>query len=103
VPHADNKEHAMNYPKLAQHLLRGGDRHSSVYVEGLCAALKLRIEGEPTTVNYPQGSLEFDAYFHGCCRGADEFRNALIEANGDRTEAIARLRAMTGDAERRAA
>lgn len=93
----------MNYPKLAQHLLRGGDRHSSVYVAGLCAALKLRIEGEPTPEPYPQGSIEYDAYYHGCRRGADEFRNALIEANGDRTEAIARLRAMTGEAERRAA
>ncbi|MGK4362873.1 hypothetical protein ACSMFQ_25670 [Ectopseudomonas chengduensis] len=92
----------MNYLKLAQHLLRGGDRHSSVYVDGLCAALKLRIEGEPTTVNYPQGSLEFDAYYYGCRRGADEFRNALVEANGNRTEAIARLQQLAGD-ERRAA
>ena len=93
----------MNYQKLAKHLLRGGERHSSVYVEGLCAALKLRIENQPTTVAYPQGSLEFDAYYYGCRRGADEFRNALIEANGDRAEAIARLRAMTDAAERRAA
>ncbi|SDU75340.1 hypothetical protein [Pseudomonas sihuiensis] len=92
----------MNYLKLAQHLLRGGDRHSSIYIEGLCAALKLRIEGEPTTVNYPQGSLEFDAYYYGCRRGADEFRNALVEANGNRTEAIARLQQLAGD-ERRAA
>lgn len=81
----------MNYLKLAQHLLRGGDRHSSIYVEGLCAALKLRIEGEPTTVNYPQGSLEFDAYYYGCRRGADEFRNALIEADNNRYQAILRL------------
>lgn len=92
----------MNYLKLAQHLLRGGDRHSSVYVDGLCAALKLRIEGEPTTVNYPQGSLEFDAYYYGCRRGADEFRNALVEANGNRYQAILRLQRLAGD-ERRAA
>ena len=84
----------MKYTKLAQHLLRGGERHSSTYVEGLCAALKLRIEGEPTIVNYPQGSLERDAYYYGCRRGADEFRNALVEANGNRAEAIERLRAM---------
>jgi hypothetical protein len=93
----------MNYLKLAQHLLRGGDRHSSVYVDGLCAALKLRIEGEPTTVNYPQGSLESDAYYYGCRRGADEFRNALIEANGNRIDAIARLRELAGEVARRVA
>ncbi len=81
----------MDYQKLAARLLRGGDRHSSIYVEGLCAALKLRIEGEPSTVNYPQGSLEYDAYYYGCRRGADEFRNALIEANGDRAVAIETL------------
>lgn len=93
----------MDYRKLANHLLRGGDRHSPVYVDGLCAALKLRIEGEPTVCNYPQGSLEFDAYFYGCRRGADEFRNALVEANGDREQAIARLQEQAGDAARRAA
>ncbi len=93
----------MNYRKLAHHLLRDGDRHSTVYVDGLCAALKLRIENEPSVCNYPQGSLEFDAYFYGCRRGSDEFRNALVEANGNRAEAIVRLRALAGEAERRAA
>lgn len=93
----------MDYQKLAARLLRGGDRHSSIYVEGLCAALKLRIEGEPSTVNYPQGSLEYDAYYYGCRRGADEFRNALVEANGNRTDAIARLRELAGEVARRAA
>lgn len=92
----------MDYSKLAARLLRGGDRHSSIYIEGLCAALKLRIEGEPSTVNYPQGSLEFDAYYYGCRRGADEFRNALIEANGNRYQAILRLQRLAGD-ERRVA
>ncbi|MBZ9665463.1 hypothetical protein H3221_011955 [Pseudomonas sp. LMG 31766] len=92
----------MDYQKLAARLLRGGDRHSSIYVEGLCAALKLRIEGEPSTVNYPQGSLEYDAYYYGCRRGADEFRNALIEANGDRAVAIETLRRLAS-VERRVA
>lgn len=92
----------MDYQKLAARLLRGGDRHSSIYVEGLCAALKLRIEGEPSTVNYPQGSLEYDAYYYGCRRGADEFRNALIEANGDRAVAIETLRRLVS-VERRVA
>jgi len=86
----------MDYLKLAKRLLRGGDRHSSVYVDGMIAALRLRIEGEPTVITYPQGSLEFDAYYHGCRRGADEFRNALIEANGDRAIAINQLRALAG-------
>ncbi|MDH1211110.1 hypothetical protein N5C38_08585 [Pseudomonas chengduensis] len=93
----------MNYTKLAQHLLRGGDRHSSIYFEGLCAALKLRIEGEPTTINYPQGSLEFDAYYYGCRRGSDEFRNALVEANGNRAEAISRLQQLAKGNEQEAA
>ena len=93
----------MDYPKLAARLLRGGDRHSSVYIDGLCAALKLRIEGEPTVINYPQGSLEFDAYYYGCRRGADEFRNALVEANGNREEAIARFQKQSTDDERRVA
>jgi len=90
----------MDYPKLAARLLRGGDRHSSVYIDGLCAALKLRIEGEPTVINYPQGSLEFDAWYYGCRRGADEFRNALVEANGNREEAIARFQKQAADDER---
>lgn len=92
----------MDYQKLAKHLLRGGDRHSAVYMQGLCAALKLRIEGEATSEPYPQGSIEYDAYYYGCRRGADEFRNALIEANGNRYEAILRLQRLAGD-ERRVA
>lgn len=93
----------MNYQKLAEHLLRGGDRHSGIYIEGMCAALKLRVEGEPTAEPYPQGSMECDAYYYGCLRGSNEFRNALVEANGNRTEAIERLRQMAGDAVRRVA
>ncbi len=92
----------MDYLKLAKQLLRGGDRHSSVYVDGMIAALRLRIEGEPTVITYPQGTLEFDAYFYGCRRGADEFRNALIEANGNREQALARLQQLA-DGERRVA
>lgn len=93
----------MDYRKLSLFLLRGGDRHSTVYVDGMCAALKLRIEGEPTVHTYPQGSLEFDAWFYGCRRGADEFRNALVEANGDREQAIARFQELAGTNERRVA
>jgi len=92
----------MNYLKLAKHLLSGGDRHSSAYVDGLCTALKLRIDGEPTVVNYPQVSLELDAYHHGCRRGADEFRNALVQANGNRELALASLQQLAGG-ERRVA
>lgn len=93
----------MDYRKLAKRLLHGGDRRSAVYIEGLCSALRLRIENEPSVCTYPQGSLEFDAYFYGCRRGADEFRNALIEANGDRAQAIARLQERADCAEQRAA
>lgn len=93
----------MDYRKLTDHLLRGGDRHSEVYRDGMCAALRLRIEDQPTVCTHEQGSLEFDAYFYGCRRGSDEFRNALIEANGNREQAIARLQQLAGAAERRAA
>lgn len=93
----------MDYRKMAKHLLRGGDRHSNIYVEGLCAALKLRITSEPTICPHPQGSIEFDAWYYGCRRGSDEFRNALIEANGNREQAIERMRHLAGNAERRAA
>ncbi len=92
----------MDYLKLARRLLRGGDRHSDVYVDGMIAALRLRIDGEPTVIDYPQGSLEFDAYYYGCRRGADEFRNALIEANGNRELALASLQQLA-DGERRVA
>ncbi|WP_213664281.1 hypothetical protein [Stutzerimonas stutzeri] len=92
----------MDYLKLARRLLRGGDRHSDVYVDGMIAALRLRIDGEPTVIDYPQGSLEFDAYYYGCRRGADEFRNALIEANGKREQALASLQQLA-DGERRVA
>lgn len=93
----------MNYRKLAEALLRDGDRHSNVYIDGLCAALRLRIEDQPTVITYPAGSLEFDAYYYGCRRGADEFRNALNEANGNREQALAGLQRLAGDAERRVA
>ena len=92
----------MDYRKLTDHLLRGGDCHSEVYRDGMCAALRLRIEDQPTVCAHKPGSLEFDAYFYGCRRGADEFRNALVEANGDREQAIARLQQLT-DTARRAA
>lgn len=93
----------MDYRKLTDHLLRGGDRHSEVYRDGMCAALRLRIEDQPTVCAHQPGSLEFDAWFYGCRRGADEFRNALLEANGNRDEAIARLQQIVEAAERRAA
>lgn len=93
----------MNYRQLAEHLLRDGDRHSSVYVDGLCAALRLRVENQPTVCAHKPGSLEFDAWFYGCRRGADEFRNALNDANGNRVQALASLREMAGDADRRVA
>lgn len=93
----------MDYRKLAAYLLRGGDKHSAVYIDGMCSALRLRVENEPTVCTYPAGSLEFDAYFYGCRRGADEFRNALIEANGNRDMAIARLQQLAGVPARRAA
>lgn len=96
------KEQDMDYRQLTEHLLRGGDRHSEVYRNGMCAALRLRIAGQPTVCAHTPGSLEFDAYFYGCRRGADEFRNALIEANGNREQAITRLQQLT-DTARRAA
>jgi len=93
----------MSYRKLAEALLRDGDRHSEVYIDGLCAALRLRMENKPSEVTWAQGSLEYDAYFYGCRRGAAEYRNALSEAQGNRERAIEQLWQLAGDAERRVA
>lgn len=92
--------HSMDYPTLISALLADGDQHSDVYQEGMCAALRLRIDELATTCPYPQGSAEFDAFYYGCCRGADEFRNAVQDARGDRALAIARLRALASTARR---
>lgn len=81
----------MDYQKLIRALLANGDRHSAAYVAGMHAALQLRIDDVATSCPHQPGTPEFDAFYYGCCRGADEFRNALIEANGDRGQALARL------------
>ncbi|MCY1306297.1 hypothetical protein D9M70_561520 [compost metagenome] len=54
------------------------------------------------TTPHPVGTAEADAFFAGQTRGHHEFRNLLIEANGDREEAIARLRHFAAE-ERRVA
>lgn len=91
----------MDYQALIRALLANGDRHSAAYVAGMHAALQLRIDDVATSCPYPQGTPEFDAFYFGCCRGADEFRNALIEANGDRNQALTRLHTLSN--QRRAA
>lgn len=91
----------MDYEKLADKILEFGNRRSAVYREGMIAVIKRRIEDTPIQVPYAAGSIEFDAFFAGNERGHNEWRNALIEANGDRNVAIQRLQALAAD--RRAA
>lgn len=80
----------MDYTKLAAQILQGGDGHSQEYTDGLIAALKLRIETEVTRCPHAEGSVQFDAYYFGCSRGANEWSNALLGKT--RAEAIAYFR-----------
>ena len=82
----------MDYDTITAHLLLDDEHDRSlVYRGGVSAALRLRIEGEPTLCPAAPGSVEYDAWHYGCQRGANEFRNALLATNGDRVAAIARL------------
>ncbi|MDP3816202.1 hypothetical protein [Pseudomonas sp.] len=93
----------MDYQKLADKILEHGDRRSAAYREGMIAVIKRRIDDSPVQAPYAAGTVEFDAYFAGNERGHNEWRNALIEANGDREQAIARLQKLAGATARRAA
>lgn len=91
----------MDYLKLTEYLLRGGDKHSAVYIEGMVAALQLRIEGTVTPCPHADGCIQYDAYYYGCSRGAAEWNNAYKQAGQNRAKAIEHLAALAD--ERRAA
>lgn len=91
----------MDYRKLAEYLLRGGDKHSAVYIEGMSAALQLRIDGTVTPCPYADGCIQYDAYYYGCSRGAAEWNNAYKQVGQDRAKAIESFREMA-DARRAA-
>ncbi|MBL0952458.1 MAG: hypothetical protein IBJ08_17725 [Pseudomonas sp.] len=81
----------MDFNKLAIALLRGEPKRSQPFLEGLAAVLRNRIDQTLVTSPYAQGSVEDDAFYAGRLRAHNEFRNALIEAGGNRYQAIQRL------------
>lgn len=91
----------MDYRKLAAKLLEQDAARSEAFHQGLAAVLQKRIDDTPAISPYTAGTAEDDAFFAGCMRGHNEWRNSLIEANGDREALIARLQSMLAD--RRAA
>lgn len=92
----------MDYLKLAAALLKDEPPRSEPFCLGLAAVLRNRIDQTLVRSPYTPGSVEDDAFFAGRMRAHNEFRNALIEANGNRYEAILRLQRLAAD-ERRVA
>lgn len=81
----------MDFNQLAIALLRGEPKRSKPFMEGLAAVLRNRIDQTLVTSPYQTGTVESDAFEHGRLRAHNEFRNALIEADGNRYQAILRL------------
>ncbi|MFI8609490.1 hypothetical protein ACIGFL_14385 [Pseudomonas sp. NPDC077649] len=92
----------MDYLKLAAALLKDEPPRSEPFRQGLAAVLRNRIDQTLVNSPYQPGSVEDDAFFAGRMRAHNEFRNALIEANGNRYQAILRLQRLAGE-ERRVA
>jgi len=79
----------MDYQKLTQKLLEGGDARSAVFLQGLIDALKRRVDNLDIEQPYQEGTVEYDAYFAGCHRGNNEWRYALHTNGNDRAKAVA--------------
>ena len=92
----------MDYLKLTAKLLQDEPPRSAPFHEGMAAVLRNRIDQSLVKSPYEPGSTEADAFDHGRLRAHNEYRNALIEANGDRFQAVERLQRLAGD-ERRVA
>ncbi|PKF70419.1 hypothetical protein CW360_14060 [Pseudomonas fluvialis] len=92
----------MDYLKLTATMLKDEPRRSRPFQEGMAAVLRNRIDQTLVKNPYEPGSPESDAFDHGRLRAHNEFRNLLIEAGGDRSQAIAILQRLAGD-ERRVA
>lgn len=81
----------MDFNRLANALLKGEQKHSEPFMQGMTAVLRNRIDKTLVTSPYKAGTIEADAFEHGRLRGHNEFRNALIEADNNRFQAISRL------------
>ncbi len=84
----------MDYTALIPRLLAGEPPRSVPFRDGMAAVLRNRVDGSLISSPYDPGTSEDDAFFAGRLRGHNEFRNLLIEFNGDRTAAIGRLQAL---------
>lgn len=93
----------MDYLKLAAKLLEHETKRSAPFHQGLAAVLQNRVDETPVTSPYAEGTVEDDAFFAGRMRAHTEFRNLLIENNGDKPTAIARLQQLVGESDRRVA
>ncbi|MBB4819266.1 hypothetical protein HNP29_002656 [Pseudomonas alcaligenes] len=93
----------MDYLKLAARLLEHEPKRSTPFHQGLAAVLQNRVDETLVTSPYASGTPEDDAFFAGRMRAHNEFRNLLIESNGDKPSAIARLQQLAGESDRRVA
>lgn len=84
----------MDFNQLAIALLRGEPQHSEPFMQGMTAVLRNRIDQTLVTSPYQAGTVEADAFEHGRLRAHNEFRNALIEADNNRFQAISRLQTL---------
>lgn len=88
----------MDYQKLIDKLLEGGDARSAVFRQGLTDALKRRVDNLDVAHPYREGSVEYDAYFAGCHRGNNEWRYALHISGNERSAAVAYLERLVREA-----
>lgn len=86
----------MDYLKLVAVLLKDEPPHSTPFREGMAAVLRNRIDQAPVKSPSQPGTVEDDAFFSGRMRAHNEFRNAVIEAAGNREQAIVRLQQLAG-------
>lgn len=93
----------MDFNQLANALLRGEQKRSEPFMQGMTAVLRNRIDQTLVTSPYQAGTVEADAFEHGRLRGHNEFRNALIEADNNRFQAISRLQRLAKGNEQEAA
>jgi hypothetical protein len=85
---------SMDYQYLAERLLQGHAPHSALFAQGVAAALRMRIDLQPTP--YPaEGTVEHDAWMFGCSWGASAFSNA-IKRHGGREQALMYFRELAG-------
>lgn len=79
----------MDYQKLADALMEGGDARSAVFRQGMIDLLKCRIENIDIDSPYRNGTVENDAYTLGRNRGMNEWRYALHISGDNHAEVVA--------------